>query len=52
MENTSRRIIMQYVLIGVYLCLTVAGLIFMKLRGKSGVFGCEGWYNYFGDEYC
>lgn len=27
---------MQYVLIGVYLCLTVAGLVFMKLGGNPG----------------
>ena len=33
---SSRRKIMQYVLIGVYLCLTVAGLVFMKLGGNPG----------------
>lgn len=33
---SNRRKIMQYVLIGVYLCLTVAGLVFMKLGGNPG----------------
>lgn len=38
MENmvTNRRKIMQYILIVVYLCLTVAGLVFMKLGGNPG----------------
>ena len=38
MENNvvSRRKIMQFILIGVYLILTVAGLVFMKLGGNPG----------------
>ena len=37
---SNRRKIMQYVLIGVYLCLTVAGLVFMKL-GEIGRASCR-----------